>query len=183
MMLAPEVIDDFISKEDTQRIIEIINEQEESGNLRKNPYFEFGQDGRLQLWNSGGEFWQILKKYLKQIASSYEEDLHPHGVAMLKYYPGPGMATHSDQDGPCKNKCLVTSVIYLNDDYEGGEVVFPALNKTYKLSARSVMHFTQKGAQWDHLVNEIKSGNRYAVITCYNDDMSMLRDVHKDFRD
>lgn len=180
----PEVIDNFISKEDAERVIEIINREEISGNLRRNEHFSFGEDGRLFFWNSDDkEFWQILKKYLKQIASLYEWDIHPHDVAMLKYYPGPGMSVHSDQSGPCKDNCSVTSVIYLNDEYEGGDVEFPALNKSYKLDARSVMHFTQMGDQWNHLVKDIKSGNRYAIITCYTENPSMLRDVHKDFRD
>lgn len=184
MTSSPSIINNFMSDEDRLRLIEIIDDQEGTGNMYRNEYVDPEDDGRIMLWNSGHEeFWSIVKKYLKKITDQYDDDLHPHDVAMLKYYPGPGMKLHSDQDGPCAGKCKVTSVIYLNDDYRGGEVLFPAFEKAYKLKAGEVMHFPQQGSQWDHQIQKINSGTRYAVITCYTDDLSMLRDVHKDFRD
>jgi hypothetical protein len=102
---------------------------------------------------------------------------------MLKYYPGPGMPLHTDSAGVCRDTCTVTSVIYLNDDYTGGEVGFSLTDKKYKVSAGSIMHFPQRGFQAYHSVGEILSGNRYGIITCYTDDMSVVREFYKNFYD
>jgi len=39
------------------------------------------------------------------------------------------------------NKRLYTIMIALNDDYEGGETIFPLLNKSYKLSKGDAIFF------------------------------------------
>jgi hypothetical protein len=181
--LEPNVINNFIEEKDRLRLIEIINESESAGLLqRSNLEMVHPNDGRIMLWDAENpEFWNIVKKYLKQVSSNYKENLYPHNVAMIKYYPGPGMALHTDNDGTCRKTCSVTSVIYLNDDYEGGRVSFPVINKDYEMTAGSVMHFFQKGMQAYHSVGDVLSGNRYAILTCYTDDQSIVNQPYKDF--
>jgi hypothetical protein len=181
--LEPSVIDNFIEEADRLSLIDIINESESSGLLQRSDLeMVHSNDGRVMLWDAENpKFWSIVKKYLKKVSSNYKEKLYPHNVAMLKYYPGPGMALHTDNDGICRKTCSVTSVIYLNDDYEGGRVSFPVINKDYSMPAGSVMHFPQRGMQAYHSVGDVLSGNRYAILTCYTDDQSVLNPLYKDF--
>jgi hypothetical protein len=134
------------------------------------------------LWNTEDpEWWAIVKKYLQQIAAEHEEKIYPHDVAMLKYYPGPGMGLHSDQDGPCKGKCSYTSTIHLNIDYRGGSISFPRIDKVIKPPAGSAMFFPQVGEEWDHAISTLDSGERYVIITCWSKHEDMLRPQHSDF--
>jgi hypothetical protein len=177
----PKVIDNFLSEDDRLRLIEIINESEAKGIMYPADEITRGHDGRIMLWDEENqEFLSIIKKYLRHVANLYDKELFPHNIAMLKYYPGPGMALHTDSAGICRETCTVTSVVYLNDDYSGGEVGFPIVNKKYKVSAGSVMHFPQRGLQAYHEISEIANGNRYAIITCYTKDLSIVNDLYKD---
>jgi hypothetical protein len=181
--LEPNLINNFIEEKDRIRLIEIINESESAGLLKKSPHeMVHSNDGRIMLWDSENlEFWNIVKKYLNQVSSNYKEKLYPHNIAMMKYYPGTGLALHTDNDGICRKTCSVTSVIYLNDDYEGGEVSFPIINKDYSMTAGSIMHFPQKGLQAYHSVGDLLSGNRYIILTCYTDNQSIVNQFYKDF--
>lgn len=182
---APAVLNDLVSEEDRLRLIEIINEKEMNGELRKSDTSDSNYDGRHMLWNTYDPEWiEIVTKYIKKVISlSGDSDLHPHDIAMLKYYPGPGMGTHSDQDGPCAGQCEMTSVIYLNDDYHGGRVIFPVLRGTYKVPAGGVMYFPQAEPWALHEIEEIYEGNRYAIITCYTKNPEMLRPQHAHFKE
>lgn len=181
--MKPTVIDNFVSESDRVRLIEIINEKESAGLLAQTDTGDVRYDGRNMLWNTYDKEWRdLIRPYIRRVLLEYGDDrLVPHDIAMLKYYEGPGMGLHSDQDGPCDGKCELTSVIYLNDDYEGGEVVFPWLMKEYKVKSGGVMFFDQRGIEAHHAIKPVKSGNRYAIITCYTADSSMLRDQHLDF--
>jgi hypothetical protein len=177
----PKVIENFLSEKDRTRLVEIIDESEASGIMHPADEITRGHDGRIMLWDEENqEFLSIIKKYLRYVANIYDKELFPHNIAMLKYYSGPGMALHTDSIGICRETCTVTSVVYLNDDYSGGEVSFPIINKKYKLSAGSVMHFPQRGLEAYHEISEITNGNRYAILTCYTKDLSVVNDLYKD---
>lgn len=54
-------------------------------------------------------------------------------------------------------------VIYLNDDFEGGEIVYPSKNITYKpIKGSAVIH--PAGASHIHKVNPVTKGDRYCVV-------------------
>ena len=63
------------------------------------------------------------------------------------------------------DKIRYSSLIYINDDYEGGELRFEN-NKIYKLSKNSVIFF-QSGIQNRHEVLKITKGLRYTIPLWY----------------
>lgn len=75
-----------------------------------------------------------------------------------QYYPGSWMGAHIDRnyEDP-RNSMDWTVLVYLNDDYEGGELVFPDYDITVKPSAGSAIFFPCNAR---HSVNEIKSGKK-----------------------
>jgi predicted 2-oxoglutarate/Fe(II)-dependent dioxygenase YbiX len=86
--------------------------------------------------------YDTLKNALSVAGSHYAEFLRiPLGVqapiSISKYYAGNGMGPHTDS-GPIAH---LSAVMYLNDDYDGGELGFPNHNITIKPSAGSVIVF------------------------------------------
>jgi hypothetical protein len=79
-------------------------------------------------------------------------------------YEGEGkhFRIHAD-DGPAY-KCTVSAVIYLNDDYEGGELHFPRLdNLTLKPGYGDIAIFPSN-YMYEHASLPIKSGTKYCVV-------------------
>jgi hypothetical protein len=78
---------------------------------------------------------------------------------VLKYLPGGMLPEH--QDLGISSRAL-SILLYLNDNYEGGEINFPQSNISIKPKAGSVIFFPSNFI-YVHSVSEIKSGIRYAV--------------------
>jgi|694.fasta_scaffold92474_6 prolyl 4-hydroxylase len=77
---------------------------------------------------------------------------------LLKYYPGSFMPAHSDHGITSRT---ISCILYLNDDYVGGELYFPYFDITFKPSAGSVVFFPSN-FMYVHEVKEIKDGVRYS---------------------
>ena len=62
-------------------------------------------------------------------------------LQVLKYKPGGYYSPHQDCFNNDKNPRMYTFILALNDDYEGGETVFPNIGKRYKLKAGDALFF------------------------------------------
>ena len=62
-------------------------------------------------------------------------------LQVLKYTPGGFYSPHQDAFRGEKNMRMHTCIIALNDDYEGGETVFPNIGKKYKLNKGDMLVF------------------------------------------
>lgn len=81
------------------------------------------------------------------------------------YLAGDGLDYHSDFTGePEYDKYSITMNCYLNNEYEGGEIVFRIDGKTelvpYRLSAGDMLFFPS-APPYEHMVTDILSGTRY----------------------
>jgi predicted 2-oxoglutarate/Fe(II)-dependent dioxygenase YbiX len=99
----------------------------------------------------------ILNDYLKQYGGSFRwfED-----VEFLKYEKGDFLLEHSDATDIVSRK--ISIVYYLNDDYEGGELVFTKKNNAYAPEKNSLIIFPST-SDYTHKANEVKSGTKYAM--------------------
>lgn len=97
------------------------------------------------------EFWanRFNHKPFNYITKNY---------CIRQYYPGSWMGAHIDRnyEDP-RNSMDWTVLVYLNDDYEGGELVFPDYDITLKPSAGSAIFFPCNAK---HSVNKIHSGKK-----------------------
>jgi predicted 2-oxoglutarate/Fe(II)-dependent dioxygenase YbiX len=66
-------------------------------------------------------------------------DLTP--ISISKYNPGSAMGRHVDHYGNLNIQPLMSAVLYLNDDYEGGELHFPEQKVKIKPEAGSIIVF------------------------------------------
>jgi hypothetical protein len=82
-------------------------------------------------------------------------------INIKKWNVGQNMGPHADgQDG--SYGLAFTMVLYLNDDYEGGEINFPNHNVMIKPRAGSLVMFPAT-SEFVHEVKPIVSGVRYTV--------------------
>ena len=103
---------------------------------------------------------------------------HAEKLQVVKYQPGGFYNAHYDASCYDKKECvefekngwqrIVTLIIYLNDNYEGGHTEFPNLNKQYKLNAGSALLFyslEKNGNQCHplslHSGTPVQSGEKY----------------------
>lgn len=86
----------------------------------------------------------------------------------VKYVPGRYFKIHADH-GPYYT-CTVSAVVYLNDDYEGGEIEFPRHDLVVKPKAGDIILFPSNYV-YEHASLDVKSGIKYAVVIMmdYND--------------
>lgn len=80
----------------------------------------------------------------------------------IRKWVGPGMGPHCDSyDGD--TDLAFSMISYLNNDYSGGEIVFPDHNISIKPEEGSLLIFPSQ-EPYLHKVNDIVSGERY---TCH----------------
>jgi hypothetical protein len=77
---------------------------------------------------------------------------------LLKYYPGSFIPPHADHGITSRT---ISSILYLNDNYGGGELYFPYFDILLKPNAGSVIFFPSN-FMYVHEVKEITSGVRYS---------------------
>jgi len=76
--------------------------------------------------------------------SSYESG---EALALLRYSPGQEYRPHFDFVKGAENRRLMTALIYLNDDYEGGETAFVRTGLKVKGKTGDVILFRNEGAE------------------------------------
>lgn len=92
----------------------------------------------------------------KQIFTWYND------IEVLKYEKGQYMNEH--YDSALNEKIKFSVFYYLNDDYEGGEIVFVHKGISVKPKKNSVLIFSSNSSN-AHKVNPVLSGTKYVVTT------------------
>lgn len=69
------------------------------------------------------------------------EYIDPESIGICKYRVGAAMGPHVDHYEKSDIEPIMSAVMYLNDDYEGGELRFPNQGITIKPSAGSIVIF------------------------------------------
>jgi hypothetical protein len=139
--------------------------------------FKIGQGclGPEDIYNK--ELYKVHKQSFDGIYPCVEDYGHYWGVVMRYYevfnyvkYEGTGkhFAVHADH-GPAY-VTTVSAVAYLNDDYEGGEIVFPRFNLSIKPEPGDLVVFPSTFI-YEHSSEPILNGTKYSIVvmTDYND--------------
>jgi Rps23 Pro-64 3,4-dihydroxylase Tpa1-like proline 4-hydroxylase len=107
------------------------------------------------------EIYPFAEKNIK----SREESIH-----LLKYGVGGHLPAHQDQGVSTR---VLSSVMYLNDDYLGGEIEFINSGVKIKPEAGSIIFFPSNFL-YIHEVYPIESGFRYSMPHWYHNTEEML---------
>ena len=97
--------------------------------------------------------------YAEKNIKSKEEKIH-----ILKYEKSGFLPAHSDHGVSSR---ILSCIMYLNDDYVGGSIVFPYAGISIKPEAGSVIFFPSNFI-YIHEVEKMESGKRYALASWYH---------------
>jgi len=81
---------------------------------------------------------------------------------ILRYIEGDHFSSHSDDGGGTFRR--VSTVYYINDDYQGGEIEFTRFGILYKPEAKDFIIFPSSYA-YTHRVLPVTGGIRYAIAS------------------
>lgn len=110
-----------------------------------------------------------LNRCLTQYQMKYNVNMqYMEAINYVRYTQGQHFQVHSDHG--FSYTCTVSSVMYLNDEYEGGELWFPYLDLTFKPEAGDVVFFPSTYI-FAHAAKPVSSGTKYSAVTMfdYND--------------
>lgn len=116
-------------------------------------------------------FYQVVKhayrvtELIKEVFNIPQKEIYcvNSELGTWTYEGGSGQHEDSANEGYLK----FSSIIYLTDDYEGGEIVFPELDFEYKPKAGDLILFPSHG--YLHEVKPVLSGNRSTIVGFFSD--------------
>tara|TARA_R110002153_G_scaffold202655_1_gene355807 strand:+ start:19 stop:579 length:561 start_codon:yes stop_codon:yes gene_type:complete len=160
----PKVIRNFISDEICDFLINTdtssfhvsgvgFNGRTQQGNRHsKNRMVSLTEYGVSEIYEKCSKFTNMPLSHIEQLS-------------VVKYEEGGFFLDHKDADPRVPRQ--YTIILYLNDDYEGGETEFPLLKKKYKLKKGDALFFNNYDTygniskQSTHRGNKVISGVKY----------------------
>lgn len=119
---------------------------------------------------------KIRRRSAKHIKDHYgiTDPVYADTLQLVRWRPGDQQAAHADCEEPDGRPNQTpwrafASIIYLNDEYEGGQIYFPELGLRPELKPRLMAYFPST-ANYLHGVEPITSGIRYTFSCFYTFD-------------
>lgn len=159
------VQDNFITQEDADILISEIKSPSEI-----NPYPDYYKKrfgGTAFPYNNVVQ--SILKKYSNKANEEHKKlngfynPIYTFKAFGSGWFPGQSGGVHADAQDP-EPWIEWSTVVYLNDDYEGGQIFFPNQKFQYQPKKFSAVFFPSAGTEYIHGITEIKSGNRFTML-------------------
>jgi hypothetical protein len=180
------VYENFLTPEDSSKIIEVLDRAATGGSLTWMPisFYEsysstLPQEGDSEILESGlpsDIFAQIKAKIVEAVASVH--DLDPKTIVEIGYHtqkwePGAYARLHSDNTDDKGNSGAFTrsryaAFLYLNDDFSGGLLKFPSQDIELAPKVGMLAAF-DGGFSNMHEVSLIESGIRYTIGSFWDD--------------
>ncbi len=151
----------FVPYDDARKISEYAR-------LNNDKFTNFGnteQEFTFHAEFNNNEIKDLLQKYQRLVyefvTSNYPGPFHEYDESKMhiaKFETGHGMHEHFDSTKPND----ITTLIYLNEDYSGGDIYFPELNISIKPQEGDLLCFPDT-PDFVHGVKPITSGTRYTA--------------------
>jgi len=148
----------------SQALIGCDNDQTIS-NYRQTKWLTLPQEIHHNLYKT---IFLIHEQHLKQLYNSTVEQIEP--PQFLRYDVGDHYDKHNDSEG-IENGVVkrlvnrdISILLYLNDDYEGGQIEFTQLQLTIKPKAGMLLAFPSY-LEFEHKVHPVTSGTRYTIVS------------------
>ena len=166
-MLKVHVVPNFISNSDCDKIIKTLTD------MKKNEKLEKRGPLKQRLMRSNiPQIQDIVKSYgIKTIGTvkslyNLENELFLSDYGVFISESGYDMNYHIDTENSNNSFTHLeySAVIYLNNDFEGGEVHFPNIDFLYKPKAGDAIFFPANDLEYLHGVKSITDGQRFTMI-------------------
>jgi 2OG-Fe(II) oxygenase superfamily len=176
------LIQNFITDEEHSYLINLCKTASESewsrsylSNISKEVEYNYGKEELKNIINHVDEFW--IDKYLSIPDLELSFTLANRLAAFLsdfdflsvrpfthiqRQYAGVALAEHDDRG--YDEKIKFASVLYLCEDFIGGELYFPNKNLNYRFPEKSLVIF-KAGTEFTHGVREVGKGPTRYVTT------------------
>jgi hypothetical protein len=177
-----KTVENFISKEDAEEIIFFVNkikkwEDSEGtsfwsnrGLSDRNIYNNFNKDMGKYLYDLRIRIGEAIKDLYGV------EEIFPDLLQVIRWFPGMEQPPHADDMSDTENNEWFHhrhfgAVIYLNDDYSGGETYYPQHNES--ISAEIGKLVIHPGSP-DHMhgVKRVEGNTRYTIASFWTKDRS-----------
>jgi prolyl 4-hydroxylase len=112
-----------------------------------------------------------LDRYMSQWMADNQVSLERSPVSILRYEVGGQYAPHRDS-GPARPHRVLTVLLYLNADYQGGETVFPDIKSTIAPEPGKMLLFDAKRL---HASAPVLAGRKYALVAWFRPRDRMAR--------
>lgn len=170
-------IPDFVDSSTAKSMIEYFEHKEEMWG----PIAFYGSSGmglhtddpELKNFNLPPDFFiRIQLKFKESVEKIFERSVRANTSHAQKWDVGGFAAPHSDNsdfDGKPNSFQInkYVGILYLNNEYEGGELYFPKHNISIRPSAYSFISFPG-GVENIHGVSEITAGTRYTMVSFWD---------------
>jgi predicted 2-oxoglutarate/Fe(II)-dependent dioxygenase YbiX len=136
----PRVFEKFISDDECDYIIQKAKKNMETSTVTTEKKVDESIRKSETAWlkNDDPTVLSIMERCLKHTDRPL---VNCEQLQVLRYQPGGFYKPHQDAFENEKNMRIYTFILALNDDYEGGETVFPNLDKEYKLKKGDALFF------------------------------------------
>lgn len=130
--------------------------------------YPFKDNGEVLVAPETEEVLLLLKKYsdtannLNKINNGFIPELYTMDAFLSLWRDGVGAGAHIDSHKGYES-VQFSSIAYLNDNYDGGELYFPNQDFLYKPKAGDIVTFPSGGTEYPHEVKKVKSGKRYTI--------------------
>lgn len=121
---------------------------------------------------------KIRKRTASHIKNHYEitDPVYADTLQLVRWRPGDNQSAHADCEEPDGRPNSTpwrafASIIYLNDEYEGGGIYFPERGLKPEIKPRTLAYFPSTN-NYKHGVEAITSGLRYTFSCFYTFDES-----------
>lgn len=109
--------------------------------------------------------YSATSNYVKKFGDNFQF-FYNEGFNVLKYQTGQEYKAHFDGLTPSGRS--ISPILYLNDDYEGGEIEFVNFGISIKPKAGMLVIFPANYA-YQHIAHPVTSGTKYAIVTWLHD--------------
>jgi hypothetical protein len=112
------------------------------------------------------EISRILRSCLDDYCAMYGVEVsYQEAINVVKYGPNEFFNVHSDDGEPYR--CTISTVGYLNDNYEGGELWFNFFDVKIKPEAGDLV-ISPSAYIYSHASLPVLSGTKYALVTMFD---------------
>ena len=154
-------------------------ECEDAVNIHKNSdYTKFMKIRGVHITQKSDMPSGFYKSYSDKVIAEYDKayslnaPLYPQTSWLAQWTVGTSSPLHLDSEGTGYDTLKYSSIIYLTDSFEGGQLVFPELNYTYVPQKGDLVFFPANDPLYRHTVTEITSGERYTLSFWHTEDSS-----------
>jgi hypothetical protein len=115
------------------------------------------------------QFAELIHSSIQSYVDIFEIDQQIYDVepySLLKYSGGQECKSH--YDGPTETGRSVSAIVYLNNDYTGGELEFPNFGIKIRPEPGMLVLFPSNYA-YTHIAHPVETGTKYAVVTWLHD--------------